>query len=107
MLKWNLDAIELENGKNTNAESLPVGDIDDLMSSFAQDESEVKEPFHAEQKEESDPDSMESWLDGFSREQLEHLKSGLENGDPDVYEYLGLREDEEDGKRDLVLVRKK
>lgn len=58
-----------------------------------------------------DVDPEQTWLDGLDRESLEQLREGLLSGNPDVYDYLGLSENEgnSDGSYDagLSLTRKR
>jgi len=54
-----------------------------------------------------DPELMSALTDGLPRETLEHLKAGLATGDPDVYDYFGLGNDEETGNADFTRTRKR
>ena len=69
----------------------------DDMDIFAEYDSEHSSGVSSEQFQEI--------IDSMDRDSLQQLKDGLTNGDPDIYEQLGLR-GEEDSENGLTLSRK-
>ena len=62
--------------------------------------------YDAEQKPKYDPALFDSLTDGLSREALEHLKEGLASGDQAVYDYFGLKSNDENDTEGFTRVRK-
>lgn len=59
------------------------------------DDMDIFAQYDADQRGKMDSELFDSLTDGLPKETLEHLKSGLESGDPEVYDYFGLNGDED------------
>lgn len=69
---------------------------------------EILEEYDAMQKENDDSELFHSLIDGMPKEALEYFKDGLENGNQKVYDYFGIRDNEDDEDREeLKLSRKR
>lgn len=71
------------------------------------DDLDIFASYDAAQNGKYDPELMSALTDGLPRETLEHLKAGLATGDPDVYDYFGLGNDDETGNADFTRTRKR
>jgi len=64
------------------------------------DDLDIFSTYDIQQKEKYDSELLDTLTDGLSKEALEHLRDGLANGDPEVYDYFGLNGDVEDGNNE-------
>lgn len=106
-----LSPLSLEEQFASDVESMSFDDLrveQERLDQLSQmDDLDIFASYDAAQNGKYDPELMSALTDGLPRETLEHLKAGLATGDPDVYDYFGLGNDEETGNADFTRTRKR
>lgn len=83
-----VDAMSLDDLSKEHERLAALSEMDDL---------DIFAEFDNAQKGKYDSDLFDTLTDGLPKETLEQLRDGLAAGDPDVYEYFGLKGNAEDG----------
>lgn len=106
-----LSPLSLEEQFASDVESMSFDDLrveQERLDQLSQMEDlDIFASYDAAQNGKYDPELMTALTDGLPRETLEYLKAGLATGDPDVYDYFGLGNDEETGNTDFTRTRKR
>lgn len=95
--------LSLEEQFAADIESMSFDDLcaeQERLNELSQmDDLDIFEKYDILQKEQYDSELFNELTDGLPRESLEYLKNGLATGNPDVYDYFGLTEND-DGEND-------